>query len=360
VAKKPAKPVAGQCSLGADCRIVILHGKEAFIRAEMTAQLRGALAQAFGAIDSLTFEGASAAAADVLDECRSFGLIAAHKLVIVDDADDLVKGDDIRPLFERYAQSPSEGSTLVLRTDTWKAGRLDKLVEAVGVIIECKPPDERRAVEWTIARARDTHACAIDQDAASLLVRRVGADLGKIDSELGKLSAAAGAGIPQAPAPKGPATAGTNAPAPCRITADSVEYFVGPSRDEQVWGIQSTLLSAGPEESLQHLRNVLDVSRQPAQLVLYALMDISRKLHGASRAMRAGARPDDLAGPLKLWGESKFAIPNAAKRLEPARALQLFRTCVEADRRSKSGLGEVERTLERLVVQFSRAVAAPR
>src|SRR4051794_25098969 len=80
MAKKPATTK----ELSADCRFVILHGKEAYIRLERTSQLRDALAKAFGGVDTVTFNGSTTSAADVLDECRSFGLIAQHKLVIVE------------------------------------------------------------------------------------------------------------------------------------------------------------------------------------------------------------------------------------------------------------------------------------
>src|SRR5438067_13461259 len=74
-------------------RIVILHGKEPFIRAQKTTEIRAALVKEHGGVDSFAFDGASATAADVLDECRSFGLIAQHKLVILDNAEQLVKED---------------------------------------------------------------------------------------------------------------------------------------------------------------------------------------------------------------------------------------------------------------------------
>jgi DNA polymerase III delta subunit len=316
-------------------RIVILHGKEAFIRAQKTSDLRDALTKAHGGVDTFTFDGSTATAADVLDECRSFGLIAQHKLVILDQAEQLVK-EETRALFERYAEAPCEGATLLLRADTWRPGKLDKLVEKVGAVIQCVAPDEAEARRWVVERAKTEHNAEIDKDAVSLLVLRVGPELGKLDSELGKLAAAAG----------GTGTA--------KITKDLVEFFVGASRDEDVWNIQSTLLTAGPEESLQHLRYVMDVSRQPPTLVMYAMVDLARKVHGASRALRGGANQFQIAKPLRLWGPSTEPIMNAAKRAHPDQALQLLRECTDADRRSKSGFGEVDLALERLAVRFSQ------
>jgi DNA polymerase III delta subunit len=332
MARKPAAPAK---ELSPSLRIVILHGKEPFIRAQKTSEIREALVKEHGGVDTFAFDGATATAADVLDECRSFGLIAQHKLVILDQAEQLVK-EDTRALFERYAEAPCEGATLLLRADTWRAGKLDKLVEAVGAVVQCLPPDDAEARRWVAERAKTEHKAEIQPEAAKLLVMRVGPDLGKLDSELGKLAAAAASG-----------------PKPV-ITPNLVEYFVGASRDEQVWGIQSSLLTAGPEEALQHVRYVIDVSRHPPDLVMYAMVDLARKVHGASRALSQGMQAGALRGPLKLWGSSEFEIIGAAQRVQPNQALALLRDCTENLRRSRSSLGDVEMAIEKLALHFSR------
>jgi DNA polymerase-3 subunit delta len=331
-AKKGAEKPAGP----ATWRIALFHGKDSFQRAERTREVREALIAAHGEIDSPHFDGSSCLASDVLDECRSFGLIARHKLVIVDNADDLIK-DTVRALFERYAESPTESATLVLRSDTWRPGNLDKAIAKVGIVEKLELLKDPEARAWVIERAKAAHNTAIEKDGAALLVERVGADLAKLDSELGKLAAAAAGGP---------------------ITAQHVSYFTGASREEEVWSIQGTLLNAGPEEALQHLRYVLDVSRQPEQLVLWAIIDLARKVHGACRALKSGASPAEISRPLKLWGSSQFAIIEAAKRTTPGRALRLYRACIEADMRSKRGLGDIDRTLERLAVRFSMLMRA--
>ncbi|MDX2130820.1 MAG: hypothetical protein SFY69_02055 [Planctomycetota bacterium] len=336
MAKKPAakKPDSPPPALP---RVALLPGKESFLRHIRTQELRDELSKAHGTIDTVLYDGLSCSAADVLDECRSFGLIASYKLVVLDNAESLIK-DDTRALFERYCESvaeqPEVGATLLLRADIWRKGKLDALIERVGWIRVCDEPREDDAVRWVIGRAQKEHKAPIDPDAARNLVDRVGPRLTRLDSELGKLAAASGGGT---------------------ITSDLVAYFVGASREEAVWGIQETLLRAGPEEALRHVRYVLDVSRQPAQLVSYALVDLARKVHAVSRATRSGARPDDLK-PLKLWGPSGDAIRDVARRTDPDRALELFRAAVRGDARSKSGLGEPERTLEMIVLEFAKTL----
>ncbi|MFA6043799.1 MAG: hypothetical protein WC718_02340, partial [Phycisphaerales bacterium] len=66
-----------------------------------------------------------------------------------------------------------------------------------------------------------------------------------------------------------------------------------------------------------------------------------------------GGTAQSLFKPLKLWPQAAGPIEAAARRRTPDRALQLFRAAVEADIRSKSGLGEQDRALEMLVVQLT-------
>ena len=135
-------------------RIVLLSGPDLLLRDEQTKFLKAALETEFGEVDVLRFAAAEADPAVVLDECRSFGLIASHKLVILDEAEQLIKGDDIRPLFERYADNPSPGATLLLRSTSWRPGKLDKQIEKVGAIVRCDQLSESDTIAWVVKRTR--------------------------------------------------------------------------------------------------------------------------------------------------------------------------------------------------------------
>ncbi|MBX3365594.1 MAG: DNA polymerase III subunit delta [Phycisphaeraceae bacterium] len=327
------KPSAGKSKLDATCRVVVLHGPEAFLRAEYTSQLREALVGQHGEVDVLHFDGTTAQPADVLDECRSFGLMSAHKLVVVDQADQFVK-EAHRPIVERYAEAPSEAATLVLRAERWHAGKLDKMVSEVGVIIKCEEIEEYQAVNWVMKRGEKRHAARIGRDAAELLVQRIGVDLVRLDSEVAKL--AAGAGRDSA------------------VTREMVVELVGQSREEEVWGIQQDLLMRDARRAISGVREALDVSRHPPVLVAWAMSDLARKLHRLSCGLRAGATAASLRSELKIWGASTGPMEQAAQRLSPEQASVLLRACVETDSKQKSGWGDPERLLERLALRFAQ------
>lgn len=361
MAKSPAKPKApSPPALSADIRLAILHGPERFLIDYHTQALRDALTAAHGSFDTLRFDGAATgsanAPAEILDECRSFGLMAGHKLVIVDNADALLKESEEdeagaakpaargprrktpRELFESYAQDPSASATLLLRASTWRPGRLDKAIAALGdagAVIKCEPPDIPHAVAWCKARCRKQHNAELAPDAAALLVEHIGPDLSRLDTELAKLACVE----PGAP-----------------ITAKVVGEFVGFAREEKFFAIQSSLVAGDAGAALAHLRELVEVSRQDPVPLNWAYIDLARKLHGASVGLAAGENPYALAGRLKLWGPQQEAVFRAARTIPPDRAAELFKAAVETDVKLKTGQGDPVVNLEVLTLRFAGEV----
>ncbi len=329
-------------------RVVLLHGPNTFIAAEHTALVRRRLEEHFAAVDSTTFDGLNAKPADVLDECRSLGLMQQHKLVIVDNADQLVKAEN-RPLIERYVQSPTDSATLVLRATRWNKGKLDDMIAAVGRLQECKDPDPDQARRWAAHRVAGRHAATIADDALDLLVERTGADLGRLDTELAKLAAAAAG--PLDPSGKDPGR-------PPAITLAHVTELVGRAREEEAWELQSVVLSGKPAAAVAMVRDLLGPSRQPPVLVMWACTELCRKLYAAAVGLREGENEWALAKSLKLWGPAKDAILEAAARLGPTNARRALAACVDSDARQKSGLTDPERGIERLALRLAHLFAA--
>ena len=313
--------------------MVVLIGKELFLRSQYTNMLRTALEQTHGEIETFQF-GGDADSAAVLDECRSFGLMAGHKLVIVDDADQFVRAET-RPMIERYVQNPSEQATLVLRSAKWNKGKLDTEIEKCGLILKCDSVDEGTAMRWTQARAGKAYESSIEPKVASMLVERLGTDLGRIDTELGKLATAAGKG---------------NA-----ITGDLVKELVGMTREDDVWAIQSYLLCGDATRTLNELRVIMNNAARGTHVpVSFACTDLARKLLGIAEGMNQGINANTLAKDMKLWGPSRDPIMHTARKIGASKARKLFDECIKADMALKSSTGIPMRTLELLVLSFAR------
>jgi DNA polymerase III delta subunit len=326
----------------ADHRIVVLHGKESFLRSEHTRRVLDALRERFGAVDEFGFDGTSCSLADVLDELRSYGLMSQHKVVIVDQAEQFMQGDDRRRAMERYAESPMQDATLILRSSGWRPGTFDKLVASVGVILKCEAPGAAEAVRWAVARSQKRHGVELSAAGAQALVDRVGPDLGRLDSELGKLAVGA------------LAMGGPTGDAKVVITPELVKEFTGLSREEQAWEIQGALATGDPAQALAKVDELLRVSRAPEVMLAWSTIDVVRKVHDAA-ALAAQGQPDGaIAKSLKLWGDGAAVIVRLGRSVPLARAAALLQAAIAADRRMKSGLSpEPSRAIEALAVQIA-------
>jgi DNA polymerase III delta subunit len=107
------------------------------------------------------------------------------------------------------------------------------------------------------------------------------------------------------------------------------------------------------------VRELIEVSQAPEQLVLWSIVDLARKLHDASRMLDEGVSEGAVAKQVRLWGPATNPTLRAARSLGPAGAARLFREAVDLDRRSKSGLaGELPRTLEAFVSGMTARIGA--
>lgn len=322
--------------------MVVLHGKELFLVWEHSRRLADRLREVHGDVATAHFDGASASAAEVLDELRSFGLLAPHTLVIVDDAERFLGVESKRRALETYAGQPEEHSTLLLRAGTWRPGNLDKMIAKVGAVVRCDPVPEAKALAWCVARAAKRHDATLERDAAELLVERIGVDLGRLDGEMAKLAAAAAEG-------EGPAV----------VNRELVVELVGRSREEEAWLIQEVLLRGDPAAAMAAMRELLTISRAAPQQLTWALSELARKLEAAASLKDAGVPDQQIAKHLRLWGETRGPILSAARRVPRARLAALLHRTVDLDYRMKRGrAGDLPRSLEAAAADFAGRVSA--
>jgi DNA polymerase III delta subunit len=142
------------------------------------------------------------------------------------------------------------------------------------------------------------------------------------------------------------------------VGKDLVTALTGQTREEAAWEVQESLLAGKPAAAVRKVRELIEISQAPEQLILWSIVDLARKLHDSSRLLAEGTAEGVVARQVKLWGPSMAPTLRAAKSLGPHRAARLFRDAVDLDRRSKSGLaGELPRTLEAFASGMSRTLA---
>jgi len=336
--KRSASRAKAETTLDASARILALHGKEELIKRQKLAELKAALIEKQGEIDTYTYDGQTATLADVFDELRGYSLMASYKLVIVDHADEFLKQH--REAVSRYAEQPVDHATLVLRSQTWNRGNLDKQIAKVGALIKCEPLKPAEAVKWLVERVASEHGTTITRGAAGLLVDRVGAGLGNLDAEAGKLALMAGPGKP--------------------IDEKLVREVVGKGSEEQAWAVQEAMLGAmqrgsrgGGGAAVEALHEVIDLSGQPEVLVTYFVADLMRKL-AAAEAMRAQGYSDgEIGKALKLWEPRQRMVNQVLRQMGSGRALRLLGAVLDADARAKRGFGTARRNLECFAVSMA-------
>ncbi len=330
-------------------RIVVLVTEDGFLMREYTRQIADALRDAFGEIEEFSYDGGSAALADVLDELRSYGLIQRHKLVILENADEFLKeskdDDDAgapgsrpghRQAMERYAADPVDHATLLMRARTWRAGKIDKAIAKVGMIFKAAALDDAAASAWVVKRCKKQYECEIKPDAAALLVAQVGAELGRLDVELGKVAAYVGTG-------------GV-------IERSVVGELVGLSREEKVWAVQGAIASGEPRLAMAKFDEFRPIDSGTQTMIAWSIMDLMRKIHAAGRLLGQGENQFSVAKRLKLWGDAQNAIIGAARRMRPEVAADLLDRAVRTDQHNKSGVGNPVRSLEALAVEIADTI----
>lgn len=333
--------MAKQPQFNASMRMAIIHGKELFLMKRYTDDFESVLKEEHGEIDRVVFDGESVDLATVLDEVRTFDLLMRHKLIVVDNADSFLtaKSSDaipVRQAMERYAESPVQNATLLLRATTWRPGKLDKAVAKIGFVQKLQNLSEMDATRWCIGRCKKEYGCTLDPKGAQLLVQRIGVTLTRLDSELGKLSA--------------------NVAPAITISNEDVLAMVGLSKEEQAWEIQSVMLTGNEGAAMTKLCELLDVSRQPKELLMWSVIDLTRRLSAASSMLSNGSTDGEVRKALKLFGDGGNRMVAVAKKKSPSRLATLFTHAVSIDAKTKSGLIDGRRGLETLTLQICREV----
>jgi len=335
-------PMAGQPNFDANMRVVILYGKDSFLMTRYSSDLEDVLTKKYGEVDRVVFDGETVDLATVLDEVRTYDLLLRHKLVIVDHAEAFLVAKDsgttsTRKSLEKYAKSPVSSATLLLRAPTWRKGNLDKIVNKTGLVFKLQEMNELDSVRWCVGRSGKEHGCKLDAKAAQLLVKRIGISLTRLDSELGKLAAKV---APQT-----------------LISYEDVVEMVGLSREEQAWEIQSVLLSGNSGEVLTKIGELIDISRQPRELLVWSVVDLSRRLAAASAMLASGSTANDIRRSLKLFGNSGDRVIAVAKRRSPSILANVFTDAVAMDAKMRSGKLDSRRGVEILALRVCRAIA---
>lgn len=138
------------------------------------------------AFNQMVLYGRDVSIDDIQSNAKRFPMMAQRQVVIVKEAQDLVRSID--KLLE-YTENPQPTTVLVICYKYKKIAKNKKLYKSInknGIIVEFKSLYENKVASWITGRLQENDY-SISPKAAQMLVEFLGNDLNKIDNELQKL-----------------------------------------------------------------------------------------------------------------------------------------------------------------------------
>jgi DNA polymerase III subunit delta len=308
----------------------------AFVGADPFLQLeavRGILRELPAGTERADHDGEKAQLADVLDDLRSFSMFGPGKLVLVRDADEFL--GRYREKLETFVTAIGEGrehptGVLVLRLSSLPANqRIHKSIAKVGEVRKCDPPKIGDVPGWIGRRAKEAHRIDIDPDAARELAELVGNDLGRLDSEIGKLAVQA----------TGP-----------RITKADVAGSVTFQREQEIWEITTLLARGKAAEAVGRWRALVQADPSVEFRAITWLGIWLENCRAILQAKSRGTPMGVVAKQIRVWDDRTMSDYVAtASRLGPTGVADLLTRLTDLDRRIKSGLAEAADNIERFI-----------
>ena len=311
-----------------DCLVFAIVGAERLLRREALDRV---LRQAGAESDPLgpsRFDGESAELVDVLDDLRTPSLLGDRRVVIVDDADELITKH--RAALERYCADPSPSGVLVLLCDSMpKTTRLYKQIAATGELVFCEPPKGNQVGAWLTERAVGTYGKKLAGPAGSALRDHLGTDLGRLDAELSKLAAYVGQRD--------------------RIEVADVAECTGRLREERVFAVVDTMVAGDTAKALERWDQVMATDRAAPQRAIGGFAYSVRKWTQARRLKGRGGNPATVFTPIFV----DHSLLQRGMRVTLNDWRDRVQDLLRADYGAKTSLGSVDLAIEKFIVKHS-------
>lgn len=175
---------------------VSLYGTDPFLRSQALTKLLQQTKVADHAIRKR--DGDQTTWRDIHDDLATRSLFdeAGPRFTIIRSADSFVTKN--RAALERWAESSVVNATLVLELDSFPGNtKLYKLIQKQGTLVQCSvpikkgsrdTPDDKAIQKWLIQWGKSHHSVTLSVKQANVMVDRIGAVFGLIDTELAKIA----------------------------------------------------------------------------------------------------------------------------------------------------------------------------
>lgn len=314
------------------CAII---GRDRFLRQSTVQDMLCTLSANDDDVCPSRINGPEAKISDVLDEVRTLSLLGDRRIVVVDDADPFITAN--REILERYCTNPSPDGMLILLCQSMpKNTRLYKIIAKYGTVTSCDPPKGRAVNAWIVARAEQQYDRRLGSAVAQRLRDHLGDDVGRLDSEIAKLTAYVGDRK--------------------TISAADIDALTGMHREEKVFAVTDAISSGDTSMALTRWEQVLSTDRAAPARAIAGLAWGIRRLLQARRDWEAGT-------PIYALSKRMFTDPDVLekrlKRLNMGQLEQQLQDLLTADLAIKTGMSTIESVIEKFIVKHSLAGKHP-
>lgn len=202
--------------------IYFLMGDEGYFIDQITNYIsNNVLTEEEKGFNQTVLYGKDVTAEDIIMAARRFPMMSQHQVIIVKEAQNIAKIDDLAI----YAENPLSSTILVINykyKSLDKRKKLYKTINKHGILFESKALRDYEIPKW-VSSYLQNKGKTIDAKASALLAEFLGTDLSKITHELDKLELAIGSSVKQ-------------------IDSSHIEKNIGVSKDYNNFELQKAVL----------------------------------------------------------------------------------------------------------------------
>ena len=306
--------VFGELKKGEFKPVYLLQGEEAYYIDIISDYIEAhALDEAGKAFNQMVLYGKEIEVKDILDEVRQYPMMAERRVVIVKEAQDLKKINDL----EHYVQNPSPTSILVLAHKYKKIRKNTKLAKAAiksGIFFASDKIPDYKMGAW-IQNFIQQKGYTLDSTTANLIAEYLGNDLSKVANEVGKLL--------------------LNLGDEKSITADHVQEHIGISKEYNIFEFQKAL----SQKDMLKIHRIInffagDQKNNHISMILGSLYNYFSKVYTAGKY---ASSPDGVLMKHLGVGSPYFVkeYKMAARQFPPDKMPHIFEALKTADKHSK-------------------------
>ena len=230
--------------------VYLLTGEESFFIDELTDFIEeNILSPMDKEFNQTVVYGLDSNVFDIISMARRFPMMANHQVLIIKEAQNLKESENLAT----YFQNPLKSTILVIaykHKTIDKRTKLFKIAKEKGVVFTSAKLWDNQVSNWIEKRLK-TMSYTIDNRETFILAEYLGADLGKIDNELKKMS------LNIAPGSK--------------ITDQMIEENVGISKDYNVFELQQALIK---RDILKANRIVNYFAANPKENSIFGILNV--------------------------------------------------------------------------------------